>query len=75
MGLRESQEWNLRENRSPFGEAHLQRQTNGPVVRDQEGGQESFILMADIMACLCADGNRLVESEKLITRERTGERM
>lgn len=39
----------------------------------EKWGQESFILVADIMACLCA-GNNPVESEKLIMQERIGER-
>lgn len=39
----------------------------------EKWGQESFILTADIMACLCA-ANNPVESEKLIMQERIGER-
>lgn len=39
----------------------------------EKWGQESFILMADIMACLCAVGNNPVDSEKLIMQERIGE--
>lgn len=37
----------------------------------EKWGQESFILMA----CLCADGNNPVESEKLIMQKRTGGRI
>lgn len=33
------------------------------------------VLMVDIMACLCADGNNPVESEKLIMQRTIGERL
>lgn len=72
--LRESEERNLREKRQPFGEAGCRgKQRNGSVVREKQD-EESFTVMADIMACLCADGNHPVVSETLVMQGRIGER-
>lgn len=71
VGLRESEERNLRQKRQPFEEASCRgKERNGSVVREKQG-QESFTVMADIMACLCADGNHPVASETLVMQGRT----